>query len=160
MQKSERHSKITGDIGESLILYFLSKSNYEPAFVDYTGIDIIAYEKTDNERIGVSVKSRSRTMQRPIDGLKVEGSDYQKIIDSCEYFGAKAYICFVIDVPSTEKSGTIHLFLMPIITLLNYHSKFKYGESFTFSISPSNIEKYNRDLSIKKLKFDYTSQDW
>lgn len=86
IQKSERHSKITGDFGESLILYFLSKSHFEPAFVDHTGIDIIAYQKTNKKRIGVSVKSRSRTLQRPTDGLLVEGHNYPKIINSCEFF--------------------------------------------------------------------------
>jgi hypothetical protein len=42
INKSSGHAKITGDFGESLILYWLSKYGFECALVDHTGIDIIA----------------------------------------------------------------------------------------------------------------------
>jgi len=40
--KSSRHSKIAGDFGETLVLYWLSKYGFECASVDHTGIDLIA----------------------------------------------------------------------------------------------------------------------
>lgn len=42
MQKSSRHAKTTGDFGEALVLYWLSRQGYECARVDHTGIDLIA----------------------------------------------------------------------------------------------------------------------
>ena len=42
INKSTRHSKITGNFGEALVLYLLSKFGFESANVDHTGIDIIS----------------------------------------------------------------------------------------------------------------------
>jgi hypothetical protein len=42
LAKSSRHSKITGDFGESIVLYLLSRHGFECARVDHTGIDLIA----------------------------------------------------------------------------------------------------------------------
>jgi len=41
--KSSRHLKIAGNFCEHLFLYWLSKSGYEVALIDHTGIDLIAY---------------------------------------------------------------------------------------------------------------------
>jgi hypothetical protein len=58
IDKSSRHSKITGDFAESLVLYFLSKHGFESAKVDHTGIDLIARNPHSDEVMGLSVKSR------------------------------------------------------------------------------------------------------
>lgn len=58
--KSSRHSKITGDFAEALVLYWLSKHGFECARVDHTGIDLIARNPHTAELMGISVKSRSR----------------------------------------------------------------------------------------------------
>jgi predicted AAA+ superfamily ATPase len=60
IKKSSRHSKITGDFVEQLVLYLLSKHGFESSYVDHTGIDILARNPHTNELIGISVKSRSR----------------------------------------------------------------------------------------------------
>jgi len=60
INKSSRHAKITGDFGETLVLYWLSKYGFECAPVDHTGIDIIARNPHNHEIMGISVKSRSR----------------------------------------------------------------------------------------------------
>src|ERR1043166_5110523 len=54
--KASRHWKITGDFAEGLILYWLSKSGYECARVDHTGIDLIAADPEGKHRMGISVK--------------------------------------------------------------------------------------------------------
>lgn len=86
MDKSTRHSKITGDFGENLILYWLSRSKFEALLVDHTGIDIIAYQKSTKKRFGISVKSRSRTEDKANQGMLVSGGTYDKIIKSCKFF--------------------------------------------------------------------------
>ena len=61
INKGARHAKITGDFGESVIMYWLSKYGFECALVDHTEIDIIARNPHACEVMGISVKSRSRT---------------------------------------------------------------------------------------------------
>ncbi|MEK7654536.1 MAG: hypothetical protein AAB345_04675 [Patescibacteria group bacterium] len=41
IKKASRHQKITGDFGEALVLYWLSKHGFESLKVDHTGIDIM-----------------------------------------------------------------------------------------------------------------------
>ena len=60
MEKSSRHAKIAGDFGEALVLYWLSRSGFECARVDHTGIDLIAKRPRSDELLGISVKTRSR----------------------------------------------------------------------------------------------------
>ena len=52
MLKSSRHSKITGNFGEALILYWLSKRGFECANVDHTGIDLIARRARESRLFG------------------------------------------------------------------------------------------------------------
>jgi hypothetical protein len=59
--KSSRHQKIIGNFGESLICNWLSRSGFEVAIVDHTGIDIVAYDPATRQRLGITVKSRTRT---------------------------------------------------------------------------------------------------
>jgi hypothetical protein len=60
MKKSTRHNTISGDFGEALVLYWLSKFGYECARIDHTGIDLIACKTDGSERMGISVQCRSR----------------------------------------------------------------------------------------------------
>jgi hypothetical protein len=55
IHKSSRHSKITGDFAENLILYWLSKYGFECAKVDHTGIDLLARNPVNDELMGISV---------------------------------------------------------------------------------------------------------
>ena len=57
--KGTRHQKIIGGFGELLLCNWLSRSGFEVAVVDHTGIDIIAYEPHSQKRLGITVKSRS-----------------------------------------------------------------------------------------------------
>jgi len=44
---SSNHAKLTGEFGEHLVLYWLSKNGYESVHAQYVGIDIIASKKTN-----------------------------------------------------------------------------------------------------------------
>lgn len=58
--KGTRHQKIIGDFGENLVCNWLSRSGFEVTRADHTGLDIIAYNPQTGERLGISVKSRTR----------------------------------------------------------------------------------------------------
>lgn len=60
IEKSSRHSKIIGNLGEHLVCNWLSRSGFEVTVVDHTGIDVIAYNPKTRERLGITIKSRTR----------------------------------------------------------------------------------------------------
>lgn len=97
MDKSTRHSKIAGDFGEILFLYWLSKSGYEIALVDHTGIDLVAFNKTAKRRLGISVKTRTRSAGTENEGLYIKPTDLEKVRVACEFFECEPYWGIVID---------------------------------------------------------------
>ena len=76
--KSSRHSKITGDFGERLILYWLSKYGFECTFVDHTGIDLLARNPRTEELMGISVKSRSRNKGTEKTEVTIQKENFTK----------------------------------------------------------------------------------
>jgi Holliday junction resolvase-like predicted endonuclease len=99
-RRSSRHSKITGDFAERLVLYWLSKSGFECVWVDHTGIDIIAAAKDGTPLIGISVQSRSRI---PGKGrVSVNLHDFEKARAACRPFRCVPYSAIVVD-----RDGTI-----------------------------------------------------
>jgi hypothetical protein len=78
--KSTRHSKIIGEFGELAFCNWLSRSGFEVTVVDHTGIDVIAYR--EGKRLGITVKSRTRTPGKEKDGVTI--FSYQKGKNECE----------------------------------------------------------------------------
>src|SRR3989344_3083015 len=97
IKKSSRHSKITGNFAENLVLYWLSKYNFECANVDHTGIDIIAKNPHTKELMGISVKSRSRNTGKEGGGMVIKNKDFKKAKEACESFNCVPYFAIVVD---------------------------------------------------------------
>lgn len=97
MNKSSRHSKITGDFAEALVLYWLSKAGYECARVDHTGIDLLAFSKDHSKRIGISVKCRSRYDGTEHTAVNLPPDGFLKAQVTCEIFGCEPYYAIVVD---------------------------------------------------------------
>ena len=76
--KNSRHSKITGDFAEGLVLYWLSKYGFECAKIDHTGIDLIARNPHTNELMGISVKSRSRNIGKEANSVTIPNDNFEK----------------------------------------------------------------------------------
>src|ERR1700723_260056 len=110
MKKSSRHSKITGDFAEALVLYWLSKSRYECACVDHTGIDLLAFSKNGSERMGISVKCRSRKDGTEKDSVTLPSDGFEKASKTCKTFGCEPFYAIVVDGASF-----IRCFLIPMI---------------------------------------------
>jgi Holliday junction resolvase-like predicted endonuclease len=98
INKSSRHSKITGDFAEHLVLYWLSKHGFECARVDHTGIDLIARNPHTNELMGISVKSRSRNPGTERTSISIHAQDIQKALTACKSFGCIPYFAIVADI--------------------------------------------------------------
>ena len=97
ISKSSRHSKITGDFAERLVLYWLSKHGFECALVDHTGLDIIARNPVNKELMGISVKSRSRNAGTENTVLRIDRKQVPSLDLACCAFGCKPYFAVIVD---------------------------------------------------------------
>jgi len=97
MLKSTRHAKITGDFGEALVLYWLSRHGFECARVDHTGIDLIANNPATHERMGISVKTRSRNPGTGRTSVSIPVANIDKARTACDAFGCLPYFAVVVD---------------------------------------------------------------
>src|ERR1035438_1580604 len=96
ISKSSRHPKITGNFGETLVLYWLSKHGFECASVDHTGIDLIARNPHTEEVMGISVKSRTRLHGAEGEYVKIDAEDFDKIHAACTAFNCSPYFAVVV----------------------------------------------------------------
>ena len=106
LEKSSRHSKITGDMGEALVCYLLSKAGWEIGRFDHTGIDLIA--SRNGKRLGISVKSRSRHELRNNASINLPRKNIEYTNSACTAFGLEPFYAFVCD----RESKGIVVYLM------------------------------------------------
>lgn len=151
--KSTRHSKITGDFGESLVLYWLSKHGFESALVDHTGIDIIARNPHTQALIGVSVKSRSRGEGRESAYITIPNANFDKAEAACRAFGCEPYFAIVVDA-----EDTIRAFILPMARLLELAPKRKLAAGW--KMGPRDLEQYARDPQIRSFEFTLRTSRW
>jgi hypothetical protein len=152
MQKSSRHSKITGDFAESLILYWLSKSGWECARVDHTGIDIIAADKDGKKRIGISVQGRSRLANVEHDSLNLH--DFEKARDACKSFACEPHSALVID------AGSVIRCFMISLDHLEKIATGKLGGKRYWQMTDKFLQKYKDDPEIKKFELTHKNLNW
>ncbi len=153
INKSSRHSKITGDFAESLVLYWLSKHGFESAKVDHTGIDLIAKNPITDELMGISVKSRSRLTGTENEDLNIPNDNFEKVDKACVAFGCKPYFAILIDA-----SDTINVFIVSKEKLL---SIFPMGKSVSaWKMREKNIDDYKKDKDVILFKFEYKTLNW
>ena len=153
INKSSRHSKITGNFSETLVLYLLSKHGFECANVDHTGIDIIAKNPITKEVMGISVKSRSRNEGKEGQYLSIPNNNFKKVNNACSAFGCIPYFAIVVD-----EENTIKIFILSQEHLLEL---FPMGNKVLgWKMSKKWIEKYEIDENIIKLEFSYKVKNW
>jgi Holliday junction resolvase-like predicted endonuclease len=153
IDKSSRHSKITGNFAENLVLYFLSKHGFECAYIDHTGIDIIARNPKSNELMGISVKSRSRNEGKEGQYVSVPNDNFDKIDNACKAFGCSPYFAFVVD-----EDNIIKVFIITKNHLLQLFPK---GDTVVgWKMSDKWIKHYDDDPEIIKLYIDFKIKNW
>ena len=148
--KSSRHSKIAGNFGEALVLYWLSKHGFECALVDHVGIDIIAAK--DGERMGISVKCRTRmTKENARKGVLIKRDNFEKAEDACKDFGCKPYLAVVADHISVD--GMLLVFIAPmprarILTGLDESEMRKQRKSPSWNLRKEWRDKHRDDNDV------------
>lgn len=153
VNKSSRHSKITGNFCESIILYWLSKYGFECANVDHTGIDIIARNPHTNEVMGISVKGRSRNEGKEGTYVSIPNDNFDKIEKACKAFNCIPYFAIVVD-----EKDKIYSFILSMKHLLELFPKG--NRVCAWKMTKTHIEKYQKDADIMIFEFDYKTRKW
>jgi len=153
IQKSSRHSRITGDFGEALVLYLLSKTGFECASVDHTGIDLIARRPRSSELMGISVKSRSRAEGTEGTHVNVRKDHLNKVQEACLSFKCKPYIAFVVD-----EAKTIRVLLVSVAIML----KIRPGgmKVSAWSMTDKDLQKYRDNKKVMWLELNLHEGRW
>ena len=153
IQKSSRHSKITGNFAENLILYWLSKYNFECANVDHTGIDIIARNPHTKELMGISVKSRTRKEETEGEYLGISNDNFDKIKKACKSFNCIPYLALVID-----EGEKIYCFILSMEKLLKMFPKGR--TSVAWKMDKKHLGDYYKDSEVKIFEFSHKTHSW
>jgi hypothetical protein len=146
INKSSRHSKITGDFAEGLVLYWLSKHGYECARVDHVGIDLIASSPIKHERMGISVKGRSRYGGTEWESVNLPADGFVKATKACEAFGLIPYYAIVVD-----GGGFLRCFLISLEHLKEITSG-KAGKQRYWQMNKKWLDDYRADPLINEFE--------
>ena len=153
IDKSSRHARITGDFGEALVLYWLSKHGFECAIVDHTGIDLIARNPSTDELMGISVKSRSRNPGTGKTFVRVGRDNIQKAKAACKAFGCVPYFAFVVDA-----DDLIRVFILSMRHLLKIFPPTQ--TSVGWKMTPKNLARYAEDPKIMVFELRTSTLRW
>jgi Holliday junction resolvase-like predicted endonuclease len=151
--KSTRHSKIAGDFGEALVLYWLSKHGFECARVDHTGIDLIAHRPDTTEVMGISVKSRTRTKGTEGESVTIPAKDFEKIQAACAAFGCSPYLAVVVDAASAIK--------VLVTSLAHFLELCPRSKSASYwKMSKHCVTKYEHDPQVMAFRLSTQIRRW
>ena len=157
--KSTRHQKIIGDCGELTICNWLSRSGWEVAIVDHTGIDIVAYNPSTQQRLGITVKSRTRTIGREESSVNIFSyqkgkDDRQKAIAACEAFACEPWLAVYVE--ATDQADIY------LTSLENYDANYRReGKAIDdWKMRPKYMEKYVADPLVKHIKIKFQEINW
>ena len=154
INKSTRHSKIAGDFGEMLVLYWLSKYGFECAKVDHTGIDLIAANPNTKKRMGISVKSRTRSLGSENEFIKLPISDFGKIDFACKSFGDLIpHFAIVVDA-----GDTIRVFISSTSHVLELFPMRNSGSGWR--MTPEDLSRYTKDSEVIFFEFESKHGRW
>lgn len=154
IEKSSRHSRITGDFAEALVLYWLSKHGFECARVDHTGIDLIAKHPRLPERMGISVKSRSRNPGTGTSNLAIEKEHLKKCELACMAFGCTPWFAIVVDADQK-----IEVYIVPEDCFRDYALPQGHVKC-SWKMRPEWKQKYGADSRVIRFEMTYNTTNW
>ena len=152
--KSSMHSRITGNYAERFVLYWLSKYGFECMYVDHVGIDIVANNPHSSERMGISVKSRSRKegTEKTHMVLGPTEETKKKLKKACDAFDLVPYFAILID----DKNST-NIYILTLEKFMNLH---KPKKMMIWYMGKKWTELYLKDPDIKIVEFKHEIKSW
>jgi len=161
INKSSRHQKVIGDFGENLICNWLSRSGFEVSIVDHTGIDIIAYNSSTGERLGITVKSRTRNRRKEEEKVnllyykRADVDDRQKVLDACDSFACTPWIGVYVE---TTDFADVYL-----TSLENYDKNYRGREGKAiedWKMAKKYRDQYADDPDVKHIRIEFQAGNW
>ncbi|KAA9007277.1 hypothetical protein F4V43_01975 [Paenibacillus spiritus] len=156
-QKSARHSKVTGDYGEYLVLYYLSREGFSVAHVDQIGLDIVGRNNATNELIGISVKTRSGKQPSFLVSKDLE-KEKKNIEYASNIFGCKPYYAFVMDYIDERNNQKMIIYIVKAERV--YSSQKSDTLGLSWSMSKKKMKEYRIDSSIIKIEINHEIINW
>jgi hypothetical protein len=153
INKSTRHPKIAGDLGETLVLYWLSKYGFECAKVDHTGIDLIAHNPHTKQRMGISVKCRTRNPGSEKSFVRIDAKDFDKVKAACAVFDCLPYFAVVVDADTA-----IRVFITPMAHVLELFPCTPSGSGWR--MSPAFLAKYANNREVMTFELEIKHGKW
>lgn len=158
--KSTRHQKIIGNFGEALLCNWLSRSGFEVTIVDHTGIDVVAYNPDTGQRLGISVKSRTREKGTETSSVNIFSyqkgkNDRQKVLDACKAFACDPWIAIYI-----ESSEFADLF---VLSLKHYDRVYRGNRNRAiddWKMGQKYRKKYEIDPDVKHIHMAFSGSSW
>lgn len=153
--KSSRHQKIIGDFGENLTCNWLSRSGFEVALVDHTGIDILAFNPITKKRLGITVKSRTRSIGTEEDSVNIfKNNDRKKLLDACKAFACEPWIAVYVE--------TLEYADVYITSLENYDTRYqgKGARINDWKMGKKYKKLYDNDSDVKHIKIEFKALNW
>lgn len=158
--KSSRHKKIIGDFGEVFLCNWLSRSGFEVALVDHTGIDVVAYNPKTGQRLGISVKSRTRQKGTETSSVNIFSyqkgkNDRHKVMDACSAFACDPWIAIYV-----ESAQFADLFLLSIG---HYDQKYRGRPNRAvddWKMGEKYRTRYDNDPNVKHIHMDFSTTSW
>jgi Holliday junction resolvase len=156
IEKGANYRKIVGNFGEYLVCQKLSRSGFDVCIVDHTGMDVIAYHPKTKVRLGITVKSRTRSSGKETGSVYIfrEG-DRQKLLDACEAFGCSPWIAVY-----AEYDEGADLFLT---SLANYEKKYRSKEKRAvdaWTMTALQKAKYSVDREVRHIGIEFKAKNW
>jgi hypothetical protein len=157
IDKSSRHTRIVHHFGENLVCNWLSRSGFEVSIVDHTGMDVIAYNPRTGQKLGITVKSRTRspgTETESVYLLREAKSDRQKLLDACTAFGCDPWVAVYV-----ECENRADLFLT---SLANYDKRYKVrGKAIDgWAMTEKHTTEYAADREVKHIRIEFKDENW
>ena len=126
--------------------------------VDHTGIDLIAYDHSTDQRFSLTVKSRTRNIAKETTAINVFSSrknDLQKLLDACKAFTCEPWIAIYVE---TADFTDVYL-----TSLENYDNKYrskKGGVIHSWRMREKDTQRYDEDPSVKHIKIKFRATNW
>jgi hypothetical protein len=160
IEKSSRHQHIIGKFGEYMLCNWLSRSRFEVAIVDHTGLDLVAFNPRTEQRIGITVKSRTRSIGTETTSVNLFSyrkgkDDRQRLLEACYSFGCEPWIAIYVE---TKNFADLYL-----TSLDNYDKRYrtKVGRAVdTWGMASKHRTLYGEDKEVKHIKIDFHQQNW
>lgn len=160
IEKGSRHSKIIGAFGEAFLCNWLSRSGFEVAVVDHTGIDLVAYNPTTGRRLGITVKSRTRHAGKETESVNVFSNrktpgDRDKLLAACKAFGCDPWVAVYVE---TVKSAD--LYLMSLEHFDDVYCPNKSCAIDTWKMGAKQKREYEMDKDVQHICVEFVARNW